>query len=104
MIINIIDYAASSTGAMISVVVLTPLFLLVAFLFLKLLFDLFKKKKEEDPEVAEKKKQLKEELRFNAILWQEEIESMKEEYGGKIPAEVLRQKHMMFNERHSVMQ
>ena len=104
MIENLIKYAQSSTGALISVLVMSPLVLWVAFLLCKMLVDLFKKQKEDDPETAEKKKVAKEALRAEAYLWQEEVATLKEQYGGKIPPEVLQRRLAQFNQRHKVMQ
>ncbi len=104
MIEKLIEYAQSSRGALISVLVMSPLVLWVGFLLLKMIWDLFKKQKEDDPETAEKKRIAKEELRAQAYLWQEEVAALKEQYGGKIPPEVLQRKLALFNQRHKVMQ
>lgn len=103
MLEKMLDYASRGTGEMVSLMVIALLAVGVAFIGFKSFIDSFRSK-EDDPETAEKKRIAKEALRAEAYLWQEEVETLKEQYGGKIPPEVLQRKLALFNQRHKVMQ
>lgn len=100
---KIIAYASSGTGEMVSTIVIVILAIGVIFIGIKSFSEALKSK-EDDPETAELKKRAKEELRTQASIWQEEVAILKEQYGGKVPPEVLQKKLAQFNQRYKVMQ
>lgn len=103
MIDKMLDYASKGIGETVSIIVILILAIWVFYLGTRSLIEALKSK-EDDPETAEKKRVAKEELRAQAYLWQEEVATLKEQYGGKIPQEVLQRKLALFNQRYKVMQ